>query len=159
MQELTPVELIEVAAEAGFERVCIFVSNPTADQGLTFPLFTAANVKEVRSRLASTGVMIHNLEIFFLTPDVDVEKYRFALELGAALGGRRATAIIADPDDGRAAQNFARFCDLVGELGIKAGIEFMVFSAVKTAWARNAYYPCRRPSKRHARARPASSYA
>jgi sugar phosphate isomerase/epimerase len=132
MQELTPVELVEVAGASGFDRVCVFVLNPSADQNVEFPLITRNNAGDVRRALVDTGVAIHNLEVFFLTPDVNVNDFRPALELGASLGGRRATAFGLDPDDNRTTDNFARFCELTAEFKIKAGIEFMVFTVVKT---------------------------
>jgi sugar phosphate isomerase/epimerase len=132
MQELTTVQLVEVAGASGFDRVCVFVINPSADQNVGFPLVTRDNAGDVRRALRDTGVEVHNLEVFFLTPDVNVEDFRPALELGASLGGRRATAFGLDPDENCTIENFARFCELAAEFKIKAGIEFMVFTVVKT---------------------------
>jgi sugar phosphate isomerase/epimerase len=130
-QELDPVGLIEAAAEAGFENICTFFQD-TTDASVSFPLVTQDNAVAVRDALKANGVRIYNAEIFFLTADQRVEDYRPALELAAELGAQRATALIADEDDGRAADNFGRFCELTANLGIAAGLEFMAFTSVKT---------------------------
>lgn len=130
-QELDPVGLIEAAAEAGFERICTFFQD-TTDASVSFPLVTRDNVRAVRDALQTNRIMVYNAEIFFLTADGQVEDYRPALDLAAELGAQRATALVADEDDARAADNFGRFCELTAELGIAAGLEFMAFTSVKT---------------------------
>lgn len=132
MQELSPVELVRVAADAGFEHVCIFVRDPGNGQPVAFPLVTPANKLEMRRALDDTGVSIYNLETFFLAPDTDVEDFRAQIEMGAELGAQRATAFVVDEDDARSTDNFARFCELTRQFGIKAGTEFMAFLHVRT---------------------------
>jgi sugar phosphate isomerase/epimerase len=68
------------------------------------------------------------MEVFILGPNVDVAAFRPALELGREFGGRRATTVILDPDEGRATDSFSRFCELTASLDIRAGLEFMAFS-------------------------------
>ncbi len=66
-----------------------------------------------------------NIEFFPLVSDVKVDDFRPAIELGAALGARRAVCHIHDPETERALDNFDRFCELAGEYGMGVGLEFM----------------------------------
>jgi sugar phosphate isomerase/epimerase len=132
MMELPPEALVRTAGAAGFQHVCIFTQ---AMPGLPFPLVTQTNQAVFRAALRDTGVTVYNLEIFPLGLDDTPECYLPALELGAALGGTRATALIVnddDPGDARAIDQFGRFCDMAGKFGIDAGLEFMAFTSVKT---------------------------
>lgn len=132
MTEVSPVDLIDIAAETGYQHVCLF----TEVAGAYAPLFPAtrdpATVREVIRRSRDTGVGVYNIEFFPLTPEVKVADFAAGLEIGARLGGRRATAIINDADDGRAADNFARLCELGAAFNLQVGLEFMPLSMVKT---------------------------
>jgi sugar phosphate isomerase/epimerase len=129
--EVDAAALVHAAADAGLEHVCIFTEVPVGVT-LTVPLVTSERAGELRRLMSARGISAYNLEIFFLTAETDVRAFRSALELGASLGGRRATVIISDPDERRAADNFAAFCALTETFGISAGLEFMIFSEVKT---------------------------
>jgi sugar phosphate isomerase/epimerase len=129
VMELDPVGLVRVAAAAGFEHVCIFVQGMP---GLPFPLVTRANEAAFRAALRETGVGVYNLEIFPLSAEIGPEDYRDSLAFGADLGGTRATALINDADESRAIDQFGRFCEIAQALGVKAGLEFMAFTSVRT---------------------------
>ncbi len=120
-----------MAAHASqFEHVCIFTEVPS---GHVYPKVTLGQAaRDFKAALSATGVSVYNLEVFSLTPEVDIADYRRGLELGAELGGKRATSIAFDTDGRRLIDNFSRFCELCAQFGIKAGLEFMVFAEVKT---------------------------
>jgi sugar phosphate isomerase/epimerase len=132
VREVSPPALVEIAAEVGLRQVCIFVRAPSRALDL-FPLVADEPTRrDVARRMAHTGVAVHNIEVFSLTPRTQVETFRATLEVGAALGAKRATALVNDADDSRALQTFAAFCQLAGEYGLRVGIEFMAFAAVDT---------------------------
>jgi sugar phosphate isomerase/epimerase len=121
--EISAAELVTVAADVGADRVCLFVqSMPGASD---FPLVKPEDVSEVGRVMQGTGVTACNLEYFGLAPDVDVGRFRPALEIGARLGATRATALAFDADMARLADHFSQFCALTPEYGIDASIEFM----------------------------------
>jgi sugar phosphate isomerase/epimerase len=121
--EISAAELVEVAADVGADRVCLFVqSMPGA---MSFPLVGREDATEVRRVMDLTGVSACNLEFFGLTPDVDIESFRPALEVGARLGATRATALAFDSDSQRLADHFSQFYALTPDYGIDASIEFM----------------------------------
>lgn len=132
LTEVGAVELVEIAAETGYQHVCLFTEVADAYAGLFPATREPATVREVVRRCRDTGVGVYNVEFFPLTSDVDVASYRGGLDIGAQLGGRRATAIINDADDARAIDKFARLCELGAEYGLAVGLEFMPLSSVKT---------------------------
>ena len=131
MMELTAIELVRTASAAGFDRVCAYTCDPPRPNA-GFPLITPDTANEMARVLEGEGVALYNVEVFVLTPDSDVAAFEAPLALGAKLGGTRATAVIGDEDEVRAAANLARFAELAGTFGIGAGVEFMAFSAIRT---------------------------
>lgn len=134
LMELDPLALIRTAHLAGFQKVCLFTQG-MGGSGFTFPLVTPETRRETIAALRDTGIAINNIEVFAIHPEVDVAGYTATLELGAALGGKSATAIIVDPDAARAAENFAKLCELAGAFGIRPAIEFMAMSTVRSIGA------------------------
>jgi len=98
-----------------------------------------SDVEDVRARLRSAGVEVYNLEFFPIGPEVDFDAYDRALRVGAAIGGRRATVHIHDPDDEHALCMFDRFCRLAAEHGLQVGLEFTAFARISTLEAAVAF--------------------
>jgi sugar phosphate isomerase/epimerase len=135
--DATPLELIDIAAQTGCEQVCVF-THSSAPQ-MMFPVVEEGDVDAIRARLTSAGVEVYNLEFFPIAPEVDFDAYDRALRVGAAIGGRRATAHIHDPDEARALVTFDRFCKLAASHGLQVGVEFTAFARVSTLEAAVAF--------------------
>jgi sugar phosphate isomerase/epimerase len=54
------------------------------------------------------------------------------LDAGVRLGARAALVICNDPDEARLVDRFAAVCAAAGERGLRACLEFMIFSSVRT---------------------------
>lgn len=130
--DVSPLELVPIAAEVGCDGVCLFVESPP---GFGFPLVTPAMRGELRARLREHGVRVTNLEFFSLTEAVDLDGFRPALALGAELGARLAVTHIHDPDQLRATDCLGRFAELAGEYGLQLGLEFMALTPGCTSLA------------------------
>jgi len=130
--DVSPLELVPIAAEVGCAGVCLFVESPP---GFGFPLVTPAMRGELLARLRDHGVRVTNLEFFSLTEAVDLEGFRPALALGAELGARLAVTHIHDPDPLRATDCLGRFAELAGEYGLQLGLEFMALTPGCTSLA------------------------
>ncbi|RJG03334.1 sugar phosphate isomerase/epimerase [Noviherbaspirillum sedimenti] len=131
VMQCSPLELVAIAAEVRCDGVCVFVQVP-AKPGAgrpAFPVVTQAMLPAMRARLRDTGIKVTNLEYFPLTPDVALQEYRAALELGAALGAQRAVTHLHDTDGRRGIDSLARFADLAAEYGLAVGLEFVGLSA------------------------------
>jgi len=132
--DATPAELVGIAGALGCARVCLFTHVPGEARHL-FPMVTSDKREPVAAALAQAGVRLHNLEVFPLTPNVDLDAFRAGFEVGAGLGAARATAHIHIDDKGTAIDAFGRLCDLAAEYGLAVGLEFNGFSKVRSPTA------------------------
>ena len=132
VMEVSPAELISIAAELGCKHVCLFTHVAPEAQGL-FPCnWDQAARREVKSRCNDTGVSAYSLEYFDVFPGIDLDIYRKGLEVGAELGARCATTHVNDSDLSWAIDNFAKFCDIAAEFGISSSIEFTTLAGPAT---------------------------
>lgn len=135
VMEVSPAELVAIAAELGYQHVCLFTHvAPEAQQ--FFPCnWDSATRKEVRLLCAETGISAHSLEYFDVFPNIDLDIYRKGLEIGAELGARCATTHVDDSDLSWAIDNFGQFCDLAAEFDISPAIEFTSLAGSATLGA------------------------
>lgn len=132
--DVTPLELVPIAAETGCGAVCVFVDSPDlpprGDEAPKpmFPVVTAAIKREMIQRLKDYGVIVTNIEFFPLAADTNLEAFRSKLALGAELGARLAVTHVHDTDPQRAIDTLARFGQLAAEFDLNAGLEFMGLS-------------------------------
>ena len=130
--ELSPVDMVSCAADAGYSHVGIRLI-PATDSEPSWPIIgDTPLVREVERRLADTGVQVLDIEIFRVKPDTCVEDYRAALETGARLGARHVLVAGNDPDESRLIERFAALCDLGAPLGLTMNLEPMPWTDVKT---------------------------
>jgi sugar phosphate isomerase/epimerase len=124
----TPLELIQIAADAGYDYVSIRMT-PVADGEHVTPLAGDPNmVRRVSKRLADTGLRVLDVELARLGPDDDPGKYLGVLEAAAAIGARHVLAQLNDPDHDRAIQRFGRLCDLALQYELTVDLEFPSWS-------------------------------
>ncbi|MDB5483748.1 MAG: Xylose isomerase domain protein barrel [Caulobacteraceae bacterium] len=137
--DVSPPELVTLAAALGCDHVCLFTQVQAETRAL-FPAVEDASMAEaVAERCAATGVSVHNLEYFPVAAETDPAVYRPALERGARLGAGRATAHIHDAERGRSLATFATLCALAAEYDLRIGLEFTAFSKVSTLEAALAF--------------------
>ena len=127
--DVQPGELIAIAGALGCAHVCLFTHVPEQAMGI-YPIVTEVNILAIASQMARHNVTICNIEVFPLDGG-RLADFESSLTVGAALGATRATAHIHDADHSTAVARFAEFCDLAARYGIRAGLEFNAFSAVK----------------------------
>lgn len=130
--DVSPAELVSLAATLGCDHVCLFTQVQPETRALFPAVEDEAMLRAVIDRCAATGVTVCDLEYFPVTADVDISAYRGALERGARMGAQRATAHIHDPERDRAIATFAALCDLAAEHGLGVGLEFTHFSKVNS---------------------------
>lgn len=123
----TQVEnFIELAATNNCQAVSVLVCSPSPQTPL--PLVTSDNLSSVKAQLDTTGISILNVECFMITPRTDIESFRPALEIGAALQATGVTALLYDADESNVSDKLKQLCVLGQELGLRINIEFMPFS-------------------------------
>ena len=129
--ELTPPEMVDCAAEAGFSHVGIRLLPATPTEPQYDIVGDTPLLREVERRLADTGVKVLDVEIFRLKPDTRVSDYEAAIATAARLGASDLLVAGNDPDEARLIDSFAAFCDLAGRYGLGAGLEFMPWTDAK----------------------------
>ncbi|HEU5470709.1 MAG TPA: sugar phosphate isomerase/epimerase [Actinophytocola sp.] len=121
---LSPPELIEAAAGAGYRYVGLRLTRVTPDE----PHYPLAGdpvlLRETKARLAGTGVGVLDVELARIGPAEKVRDFLRVLEVGAELGARHVITQLPDPDPARKTANFAELCDLAAPLGLTVDLEF-----------------------------------
>jgi sugar phosphate isomerase/epimerase len=126
-----PPLLVTAAGGAGFGAVGIRVW-PAGDEP-PYPMLNDTPVRrETLARLADTGVRVLDVEVLRLLPDTTRDHCLRLLDAGRLLGARAVLVIGNDPDRERLVDRYAEVCAAAGERGLRACLEFMIFSAVKT---------------------------
>jgi sugar phosphate isomerase/epimerase len=129
--ELTPPEMVDCAAEAGFSHVGIRLLPATPTEPHYDVVGDTPLLREVERRLADTGIKVLDVEIFRLKPDTRVSDYEPAIATAARLGASELLVAGNDPDDARLIDSFAAFCDLAGTYRLGADLEFMPWTDAK----------------------------
>lgn len=129
--ELTPPEMVDCAAQAGYSHVGLRLL-PATDTEVHYDLIgDTPMIREIRARLRGTGVRVLDIEILRLKPDTDIRTYQAVLETGAELGARFVLVAGNDPDEARLTDRFGALCDLALPLGLKPYIEPMPWTDAK----------------------------
>jgi sugar phosphate isomerase/epimerase len=128
--ELSPVEMIQVAARYGYSHVGLRPLAATPDEA-HFPILTdAALRRDTLAALNDNGVGVLDIEILRLKPETRIADFESVLAFGAAFGARFALVAGNDPDLSRAADNLAALCDLSAPYCIRPHLEFMPWTDV-----------------------------
>ncbi|MGQ7248729.1 sugar phosphate isomerase/epimerase family protein [Halomonas sp. V046] len=130
--ELSPPEMVEVAARAGYDRVGLRLVPATAEE-VSYPILEdSALLKATLQRLRDTGMQVADIEILRLTPETDVARdFARFVEVGAELGASEILVAGNDDDPARLTDHFAALCELAAPAGLHPHLEFMPWTAVK----------------------------
>jgi sugar phosphate isomerase/epimerase len=123
--ELSPPDMVEVAARAGYSHVGLRLI-PATPQEHHFALVADADLRrQTLERLRDTGIRVLDVEILRLKPDTVVAEFEHVLAVGAEFGASELLVAGNDPDEQRLTENFARLCDLAAAYGLHPHLEFM----------------------------------
>jgi len=129
--ELTPPQMVQCAADAGYDFVGLRLL-PATDHEVRHEIVGDTALKrETLAVLKGTGMRVLDVEIMRLKPDTDVTSYKPMLETAAELGARFALVAGNDPDEARTADRLAQLCDIAAPLGITPSLEPMPWTEVK----------------------------
>jgi sugar phosphate isomerase/epimerase len=122
---LSPPQLVETAARAGYQYVGLRLNRVTPNE----PLYALADdrvlMRETKARLADTGIRVLDVELARMGPDNDARSYAPILGAAAELGARHVLTQLPDPDRGRALERFVAICELARPLGLGIDLEFI----------------------------------
>jgi sugar phosphate isomerase/epimerase len=121
---LSPPELVDAAAEAGYRYVGLRLTRVTPQEP-HYPLATdPALMRTTKVRLAATGIEVLDIELARISPDDDPRDFERFLAAGAELGARHVITQLPDPDRSRKVDRFAQLCELARPLGLTVDLEF-----------------------------------
>lgn len=129
--ELDPLSAVKVAARAGYDMVGLRFLPAAPGAEPDYPIMTDDGVlREVKAALDDTGLRPADVEIVRLKADCDWDLLARFCERAALLGARHVLTAGDDPEIGRLTASFSRFCDLAGQHGLSADLEFMPWTKV-----------------------------
>jgi sugar phosphate isomerase/epimerase len=130
--ELGPDELVDTAAEAGFDAVGLRLIRATPAEPIRPAVGLTPLVRNTKKRLDDSGLTLIDIEVLRLQPDTRIRAdYEAFLETGAYLGAQQVLVTGYDPDHGRTADRFAELAELATEYGLTPNLEPMPWTEVK----------------------------
>jgi sugar phosphate isomerase/epimerase len=130
--EAHPLELIDLAAEAGFDAIGLRIVAPLPGDTIVPVIGDLPLQRQIKARSKDAGVQILDVEAVWLMPDTDINALAPALELGADLGASSILVVGHDPDRSRLIDNFSRLCELSSGSGLRPMLEFIPYSQVRS---------------------------
>ncbi|MFV0933700.1 sugar phosphate isomerase/epimerase family protein [Pseudomonas jessenii] len=123
--ELSPPDMVEVAARAGYSHVGLRLVPATPEEH-HFALVADSELRrQTLARLRDTGIGVLDVEILRLKPETVVADFERILAVGAEFGASELLVAGNDPDEQRLTQHFAELCDLAAAYGLHPHLEFM----------------------------------
>jgi sugar phosphate isomerase/epimerase len=123
--ELSPPDMVSVAATAGYQHVGLRLIAATPEERVYPVIGETPMVREIKARLSDGNVSILDVEVFRLRPETEVQAFLPAIETAAALGARHLLTTGQDPDPSRLADRFAELCDIAAGFNLTVDLEFM----------------------------------
>ncbi|HLF79713.1 MAG TPA: TIM barrel protein [Dehalococcoidia bacterium] len=124
-----PMEYVTAAAGAGYEAIGLRVFR---SPGITYPFYPVVDdpavARDVKKAIADSGMEVVDVLSFYMQEVTDLDSFKAPLEFGKEIGATYALVIGDDPDWNRMVDNFGRFADLTGSLGMITAIEAPVVS-------------------------------
>lgn len=128
--DLTPPQLVDTAARAGFDFVGIRVRAVTTAEA-AFPMGEGSPMlRETVQRLRDTGLVARDIEFLPLTAETTPDDWMPALASGAELGASVLTVTGADPDRSRLLDTLGRLTADAAAFGIRPAIEPISYQPV-----------------------------
>jgi sugar phosphate isomerase/epimerase len=134
-----PLELIDAAAAAGFAGVNLWLVGPRAPASFLVraPVLTpvvgdARLIREIKLRVAATGVRVFEASCGWLGPEFVAEEMQRVLDTLAEIGSRRLSIVGWDADRARLVEHLGTICATAAGYGVDATLEFMPYSAVRS---------------------------
>jgi sugar phosphate isomerase/epimerase len=131
--DTTPPELVTVAAAAGFRTVGIrLTATPSVGVPPYDVLHEGPMLRETLLRLQDTGVTVLDTEFLRFEPEHPIGVPEGFLEVSARLGAKHVLVMSAEPEEARTLERFGELCDRAARYGLHVGLEFAVYTEVRT---------------------------
>lgn len=123
LPEFSPPETVSAAFAAAFDATGVWVDPET---------WTATTTRETRLRLADSGLRVLDVEVIWIRPGPYNPDHFRVLDIGAELSAVNALVVSSEPDVNAAAEKLARIVAHGENVGVRASLEFGLFTSVGT---------------------------
>lgn len=130
--DASPTEITRIAAECGYDYVSMrqiymgLPGEPDYDLHKNRPL-----MKETKKILEETGIKVLDIELARIFDDMNLEKYRPAMETGQELGAKHILSSIWTDNKEYYIEQFAKLCDMAKEYDLTVELEYVPIAGVK----------------------------
>jgi len=135
MIDARPDQLIAAAAAGGFDGVGLRIATTMTLPGGVDLVSDHAARRDVRQRLADTGLKVCDVESFVLGGSANPPGFAAALDVVAELGAKYALCVADDEDPVRLVHRLAALCEMARDRDITIGVEFIPYRTTKTLGA------------------------
>jgi len=132
--DVSPPELVDAAAQAGFDAVSIRLGRGAQPTDPDWPMLGDTPMRrDTRQRLAETGLQVLEVEGVSILPGrsvADLKRLGALLESAQVLGARFLTVASFDTELAHAAEELATLCALTAPYAVQPVVEFLARSGV-----------------------------
>ncbi len=133
MLSVSPPELVEIAARAGYQFVSLRPIPVGAPNEPLHPFATDKSLRaQTRAALAATGIGLLDIEVARIIKEAKPRDYLPAIEAAAELGGRHVLTSAWCDDQPYIQDFFNELCALAEPFGLTVDFEFVTWSGVKS---------------------------
>ena len=129
--ELTPPELVDAAADAGFSHVSMRLAPASTGERQHPMIGNTSMMRDTLARMRDRGVCVHDVELVRLTPDTRVAELEPLLAAAEMLGARHVLVAGDSNDEFAIAQRFGELSAIGERYGLHMGLEFMPWRGIK----------------------------
>ncbi len=117
-------ELVEIASELGYQAFSAILSGFSL---LEIPAITPGTslAADMAVEIERTGMALHNIEFFPITPDINMTEYQPFFELGETFGAGNLVSVVMDDHPTRSLDNFCKLCESAASFGMSVVLEPM----------------------------------
>jgi len=127
-----PLELIDAAAHAGFQKVGLRIVSPEPSAEVTALVSDQRKRAEVQRAMVSSGVSLLDTEAVWLRAETRVESLEPVIATTAELGGAFLLTVGMDPDRSRLLANLSELSKLAEQYRIVVALELISYSSIGT---------------------------
>lgn len=129
--ELTPPELVDAAADAGFSQVSIRLAPASTGERQHPMIGNTPMMRDTLARMRDRGVGVHDVELVRLTPGTRVAELEPLLAAAEILGAKHVLVAGDCDDESLIARRFAELSAAGERFGLNMGLEFMPWRGIK----------------------------
>jgi len=127
-----PLELVDAAAHAGFERVGLRIIFPEPSADVTTLVTDRMKRAGVRRALDDSGMRLLDAEAVWIRPETRIAPLESVIETTADLGGEFLLTVGIDTDRPRLLSRLVELADLARPYGVTVALELISYSAIAT---------------------------